>query len=172
MARKVNKDYVNQYGKIVLTQPLAHGKYIQQTYTKEGLTWKVVHSSNSAYHICPYDGQFRNCKDCGALEDDFDVKFCLKKQQLISSTALSGRINDCLKAGLEVKFIDQEDLQVNIFRGKTEIEYAYPIHSGADEEKILYHALKCKKCEKLILSQDAVTDFTYCPYCGRRISHE
>ena len=84
MARKVNKDYVNQYRKIILTQPLAHGKYIQQVYTKEGLTWKVTHTTNSAYHICPYDGIFRNCKDCGALEDDFDIKFCLKKEQILS----------------------------------------------------------------------------------------
>ena len=108
MARKINKDYVNQYRKIILTQPLAHGKYIQQVYTKEGLTWKVTHTTNSAYHICPYDGIFRNCKDCGALEDDFDIKYCLKKQQLISSGALSNRVNDCLNANLEVQFIDQK----------------------------------------------------------------
>ena len=70
--------------------------------------WKVTHTTNSAYHICPYDGIFRNCKDCGALEDDFDIKFCLKKQQLISSGALSNRVNDCLNANLEVQFIDQK----------------------------------------------------------------
>ena len=108
MARKVNKDYVNQYSKIVFTQPLAHGKYIQQTYDKTDKGWVVSHSTNSAYHICPYDGIFRNCKDCGALEDDFDVKFCLKKQQIISAGALSNRANDCLSAGLDVQFIDQE----------------------------------------------------------------
>lgn len=108
MARKVNKDYVNQYSKIILTQPLAHEKYIRQTYDKIDKGWKVTHSTNSAYHICPYDGIFRNCKDCGALEDDFDVSFCLNKTQIVSAGALSGRINDCLGAGLKVDFIDQE----------------------------------------------------------------
>ena len=106
MARKVNKDYVNQYSKIILTQPLAHEKYIQQIYDKTDKGWVVSHLTNSVYHICPYDGNFRNCRDCGALEDDFDVSYCLKKQQIISAGAVSGRVNDCLSAGLEVKFID------------------------------------------------------------------
>lgn len=106
MARKVNKDYVNQYSKIIFTQPLAHGKNIQQIYDKTDKGWLVTHATNSSYHICPYDGIFRNCRDCGALEEDFDVKFCLKKQQIISSGALSERTNDCLKAGLDVRFID------------------------------------------------------------------
>ena len=106
MARRVNKDYVNQYSKVVLTQPLAHGKYIQQTYDKVDKGWKVTHSTNSVYHICPYDGIFRNCKDCGALEEDFDVNFCLNKEQILSAGAVSVRVNDCLNSGLEVQFID------------------------------------------------------------------
>ena len=106
MARKVNKDYVNQYSKVTMTQPLAHGKYIELSYEREGDKWKARYSTNSAYHICPYDGNFRNCKDCGALDDEFDVKFCLKKEQILSSGAVSVRVNECLSAGLEVKFID------------------------------------------------------------------
>lgn len=106
MARRVNKDYVNQYSKIILTQPLAHNKYIQLTYDKVDKGWKATYSTNSAYHICPYDGIFRNCRDCGALEDDFDVKFCLKKQQIISAGAVSVRANECLAAGLDAQFID------------------------------------------------------------------
>ena len=106
MARKVNKDYVNQYSKVILIQPLAHGRYIQLMYEKVDKGWKATYSTNSAFHICPYDGIFRNCRDCGALEDDFDGKFCLKKQQIISAGALSNRINDCFSSDLEVKFID------------------------------------------------------------------
>ena len=106
MTRKVNKDYVNQYNRVILTQPLAHGKYIQLIYDKVDKGWKATYSTNSAYHICPYDGIFRNCKDCGALEDNFDIKFCLKKQQILSAGTLSNRINECYNAGLEVKFID------------------------------------------------------------------
>lgn len=107
MARRVNKDYVNQYSKIILTQPLAHGKHIQLTFEKTDKNWwKARYSTNSAYHICPYDGNFRNCKDCGALEDDFDVNFCLKKEQFLSAGAVSVRANECLAAGLDVQFID------------------------------------------------------------------
>lgn len=106
MARKVNKDYVNQYSKVILIQPLAHGRYVQLMYEKVDKGWKANYSTNSAYHICPYDGIFRSCRDCGALEDDFDGQFCLKKQQIISAGALSNRINDCFSSDLEVKFID------------------------------------------------------------------
>ena len=106
MARKVNKDYVNQYSQVIMTQPLAHNKYVRVVYTKEDRGWVARYSTNSAYHICQYDGNFRSCKDCGALEDDFDVEFCLKKEQVLSAGALCGRINDCLSAELEVQFID------------------------------------------------------------------
>ena len=106
MTRKINKDYINHYNQVILTQPLAHNKYIRQTYDKTDNGWKVTHSTNSAYHICPYDGIFRNCKDCGALDDNFDVNFCLNKTQIFSAGALSKRVNDCIGAGLEVQFID------------------------------------------------------------------
>ena len=108
MARKVNKDYVSQYSKIIMTQPLAHGKYIQLTYEKDtDGKWRARYSTNSAYHICQYDGNFRNCKDCGALDEDFDVEFCLNKEQILSAGAVSVRVNECLGSGLEVQFIDQ-----------------------------------------------------------------
>ena len=106
MARKVNKDYVNQYKTIVMTQPLAKGKYIKLTYTKESDGWHARYSTDSAYHICQYDGIFRNCKDCGALEEDFDIGCCLKKEQILSAGAVSVRVNECLGADLEVQFID------------------------------------------------------------------
>ena len=107
MARKVNKDYVSQYKKIIMTQPLAHGKCIQLTYEKDiDGRWKARYSTNSAYHICQYDGNFRNCKDCGALDEEFDVEFCLNKEQILSAGAVSIRVNECLASGLEVQFID------------------------------------------------------------------
>ena len=105
--RRLSKDYISQYSKIIMTQPLAHGKYIQLSYEKDtDGKWRARYSTNSAYHICPYDGNFRNCKDCGALEDDFDIKFCLKKEQILSAGAVSVRVNECLGSGLEVQFID------------------------------------------------------------------
>ena len=95
MARRVNKDYVNQYSKVILTQPLAHGKHIQLTFEKGDKGWVARYSTNSAYHICPYDGN-----------EDFDVNFCLKKEQILSAGAVSVRANECLAAGLDVQFID------------------------------------------------------------------
>lgn len=106
MARKINKDYIEQYSQIYMIQPLAHKREVVQAAEKQGDEWHIEFSTNSPHHICPYDGVFRNCKDCGALDDKFNVEFCLKKSQILSSAALCGRINDCLKAGLEVQFVE------------------------------------------------------------------
>ena len=106
MVRKINNDYINQYNIVTLTQPLAHDRYIKQTYEKFNKGWRLTYTSNSAYHICPYDGVFRHCEECGAFEDDFDVAYCLNKEQFISTGALNGRIHDCMRAGLEVQFLD------------------------------------------------------------------
>lgn len=104
--RRINKEYVERYSKVVLTQPLAHNTCIQQTYYKEGKKWRLTYSSSSIHHICPYDGVYRNCRDCGGLEDDFDLKFCTNKTQFVSTGALVERIIDCKKAGLKVEFLD------------------------------------------------------------------
>ncbi len=106
MARRLTKDYVNQYNKIILTQPLAHGRNIQQIYDKTDRGWQLTYVTNSVHHICPYDGVFRNCADCGALDEDFDVKFCIKKTQFYSTGALIERIIDCQRANLGVNFVD------------------------------------------------------------------
>ena len=104
MARRITKDYIEQYDEIEFTQPLAHDKHIKQVYDKLSNGWGLMYSSNSVHHICPYDGVFRNCAECGGLEEDFDISYCTDKMQVVSSAALIERINDCLKAGLEVKF--------------------------------------------------------------------
>lgn len=101
--RKINPDYLKDYTKVILIQPVKRGE-ITQTYTREGKGWKLIHGTTSVFHICPYDGIFRSCKDCGALEDDFDMNFCFKKIKVFSTGALCNRINDCIAAGLEVKF--------------------------------------------------------------------
>lgn len=105
--RKLNKDYISQYSKIIMTQPLAHGKHMQVIYTKDtDGKWRARYLTNSAFHICQYDGNFRNCRDCGAFEEDFDINFCLKKEQILSSGAVSVRVNECLGSGLDVQFFD------------------------------------------------------------------
>lgn len=104
--RKINKDYLDAYNKVVLVQPVKNGEIVQ-TYERERKGWKLTYSTTTVYHICPYDGNFRKCRDCGALDEDFDVSYCLKKLQVLSAGALCNRINDCIAAGLEVKFKEQ-----------------------------------------------------------------
>lgn len=108
MARRVNKDYVNQYSTVTITQPLAHGKKMVLQYRKaiDGKNWVARYSTDSAYHICPYDGIFRNCKDCEGYPDDGDASFCINKVQVLGAGALSERINECISAGLDVQFRD------------------------------------------------------------------
>ena len=103
--RKINKDYIKDYSQVVLIQPLKSG-VVRQIYTQANGKWAVLHSTTSPFHICPYDGVFRDCKVWGALEDDFDINYCLNKIQDVSPGALVNRINDCINAGLEVQFID------------------------------------------------------------------
>ena len=107
MVRKPKQD-LSCYSKIRLIQPLAHNTSLSQIYTKKSKGWEISYETNSIYHVCPYDGVFRKCADCGALNEDFDVNTCLKKIQTISSGALVKRIDDCTKAGLEVEYMYED----------------------------------------------------------------
>lgn len=104
--RKIKPDYLENYYKIQLIQPVKSGDIIE-TYENINGAWVLIYTTTTIYSICPYDGQFRDCKVCGIHEPDFDVEFCLDKQQILSSGALCGRINQCLEAGLEVKFFEE-----------------------------------------------------------------
>lgn len=110
MERRVTEKYVTKYDKIILNQPLAHGKVLQQIYDKSDRGWVLSYNSDSVHHVCPFDGIFRDCKECGLLDDDFDTTYCTDKTQIISTAALIGRINDCLNADLKVDFLYKEDL--------------------------------------------------------------
>ena len=110
MRQKISQRFLEKYDVVILTQPLAHGKYIKQKYHKADNIWAITYESNSIYHICPYDGIFRNCVDCGALDEDFDIEFCLNKIESISSGALIERIYKCQDAGLQVDFLYKEDI--------------------------------------------------------------
>lgn len=109
MARRITEKYIEQYDRIVFNQPLAHQKYLKQIYDKCNKGWLISYQSDSAYHVCFFDGVFRDCKECGILEDDFDISYCVSKTELISSAALVERINDCMKAEIEVSFLNGEE---------------------------------------------------------------
>lgn len=104
--RRKNKSFLDQYETVILTQPLANSHYIKQIYdrTPDG-KWFLTWESNSTYHICPYDGVFRKCEDCGAASDDFNMDYCKKFYTYIDDTELSARIRDCKRANLEVNYV-------------------------------------------------------------------
>ena len=102
---RMKKNDIEFYDKIILTQPLAHGLNMQRIYERQGDKWKVSYASTSIHHICPYDGVFRDCKDCGARDEDFDVQTCLKRIKYVGTKNLMGWIKDCERAGLEVEYI-------------------------------------------------------------------
>lgn len=104
--RKINKRYIENFSTVVFTQPLSKGRKIEEIYSKTPKGWLLMYSSNSAYHICPYDGVFRDCKECGVNDADFSMDFCLNKRQYFSSAALIERIDLCKKADLPVKFME------------------------------------------------------------------
>ena len=103
--RKINSEYISYYDEIILTQPLVRGYSLYQHFRKNSQKWKVIYTTNSPFSICPWDGMERKCIDCDGNEDE---NCCFNHQQILSSRVVCNRVNDCIKAGLEVKFIDNE----------------------------------------------------------------
>ena len=112
--RKITKDYVEFYKKIEFIQPLAKGAYLKEIYTqclpqKPGM-WLISYESNSAHHVCPYDGRFMTCEKCMAdyspVDEEDEVEYCLQFEQRVTSKELAKRVNTCKKAGLKAFFYD------------------------------------------------------------------
>lgn len=101
---KVTPEYVETYTSICFEQPLKNNKYLREEYSRTEDGWECRYSSNSTYHLCPYDGQFRACKDCGISDADFDIDYCLSKQQTIPTSLLIKRIKLCQSAGVPITF--------------------------------------------------------------------
>ena len=99
----ITPDYINTYNCIILEQPLTNGRYLREQYTQEDGVWKRTFSSNSSYHLCPYDGSFRECKSCGLGGEEFNIDYCLSKQEFTPISILVNRIKLCQAAGLHVE---------------------------------------------------------------------
>lgn len=108
MGRRINENYINRYNCVVLTQPLAHDKFLKQIYHKAKDKWIISYDSNSVYHVCPFDGVFRNCSECGILDENFNVTICTNKTQAVDIKELYQRVMDCKKSGLQVDFLNIE----------------------------------------------------------------
>lgn len=91
---------------VILIQPLINDRELRQKYVKiNPNSWQLIWESTSAYHICPFDGAFRSCNDCGAGEEDFDTAYCDSKIIFVDDKELLERISDCKKAGLKVQIV-------------------------------------------------------------------
>ena len=100
---KILPEYIETYNCIVLEQPLPNNKIIREEYYNRGSQWERLYSSDSSYHLCPYDGSFRDCKTCGLSGGNFDTAYCLSKQEFIPISVLVQRIKQCQAAGLQIK---------------------------------------------------------------------
>lgn len=100
---KITKGYVNRFDRIKFTQVLSSGRKVYEEYIRKPNTekWYVQHSSDSAHHICPYDGIFRECVDCeeyeNAVDDEDFVEGCLARTEWVLSTELARRCTLCEK---------------------------------------------------------------------------
>lgn len=110
MERRINENYINNYDRVVLTQPLAHNTKLQQIYTKnKDGKWTLLYMTNSVFHVCPFTGAFIKCNECKYFNADKDNLCCDGLTQIISTGALCSRITDCIKAGLQIEFINIGD---------------------------------------------------------------
>lgn len=101
MIDKITKGYVNHYQTIKMTQTLPSGRHVYVTYTKieNKDRWQAAYSTDSAYHICPFDGRFINCPDCGVCSTDKEhEESCVSHKEVISSKEMASRANACAKA--------------------------------------------------------------------------
>lgn len=101
---KLTKEIVETYTSICFEQPLKNQKYLREEYIRSGDLWECRYSSNSMYHLCPYDGQFRSCESCGISDEDFDTTYCLSKQIFIPTSLLLERITLCQNASVPITF--------------------------------------------------------------------
>ena len=99
------RQYLNTYTVIIFTQKLANGAKLFETYRKiDGFNrWVIDYSSTSAYHICPFDGNFRECESCEGYNDINGV-YCLSKQKVVSTHELSRRIVLYLESGGKLEY--------------------------------------------------------------------
>ena len=99
----ITSEYINTYTHIILEQPLKNDKFLYEEYIHRGDLWERLYFSNSSYHLCPYDGSFRECKTCGLDGGNFDIAYCLSKQEFTPISVLVQRIKQCQAAGLRVE---------------------------------------------------------------------
>lgn len=101
MVDKITKGYVNHYQTIKMTQMLPSGRHVYVMYTKikNKDQWQATYSTDSAYHICPFDGRFINCQDCDVYSTDKEyIDNCLLHSEMVSSKEMASRANACAKA--------------------------------------------------------------------------
>lgn len=99
--KKITRAYVTHFNIINMEQILPSGRKVcvQWNRTKNN-KWMPVYSTDSVYHICPYDGQFIDCNRCECYNDlpDEMLKACEAKLEYISNEEMASRATACANA--------------------------------------------------------------------------
>lgn len=101
--KQITKGYVNHYDTIKMVQTLPSGRHICVEYKKTPSDkWYAHYSTDSAFHICPYSGEFKECNKCdaylNAVDDEDFIEGCLQYEERISSNEMAARAIACVNA--------------------------------------------------------------------------
>lgn len=98
--RNITKGYIKHYERIKMEQTLPSGRHLRVEYMRIPTgKWVAKYETDSVYHICPYDGVFRNCKDCEAYnEEDEKMNSCILHSDVVTDDEMVSRAVACAAA--------------------------------------------------------------------------
>ena len=100
---KITRAYVVRFDEIEMEQLLPSRRKITVKWHKRpDKSWIPFYSTDSAFHICPYNGQFKDCRDCIAYSEDMVIwdKNCndIWEKEAINSNEMASRATACANA--------------------------------------------------------------------------
>lgn len=108
--QKITRAYITHFNQISMEQLLPSGRKVCVEWTRiDKNGWLPIYSTDSVYHICPYNGRFGACLVCKAYNDDAKTMAdnCWKEWQkeLISNEEMTSRAIACADApGCTISF--------------------------------------------------------------------
>lgn len=108
--KKITRAFVTHHNLITMEQILPSGRKVWATWGRlKKDEWLPSYKTDSAYHICPYDGAFKDCKTCDMYDEDGGTMFdnCMEwwNKQKITDEEMASRATACANAaGCTIKF--------------------------------------------------------------------
>lgn len=109
------KGYINRFNKIILTQPLANGRFVQQIFTRlpifkgQNYQWEITYKNFSEFPFCEYRGEFIDCDKCYNNTARPPKSFCKKKVERIDSNEIIHRCEAAQSADINIDLINEEE---------------------------------------------------------------